>query len=174
MTRPLDVDWVTPELALGSRFDDAHVERLARDLGILHVVDLRIEACDDERLLRTHGIELLHLPTEDVCAIEDGMLREGVAWVNARLEREGRVLLHCAHGIGRSALLALCVLVARGDAPLDALARAKSARPVVAPSPEQLASFIRFCSDLRAERKTAWAIPSLRELAEIAYRDLLP
>jgi hypothetical protein len=173
MPRPLDADWITPELALGGRFDDEHVAMIAGDLGIRHVVDVRIEACDDEELLRAHGIELLHLPTEDVCAIEDGMLREGVAWVTARLEREGRVLLHCAHGIGRSALLTMCVLVARGEAPLDALSRMKAARPVVAPSPAQLASFVRFCAQLRAERPESWEVPSFPELAGIAYKNLL-
>jgi len=171
--RPLDADWITPELALGGRFDDEHVAGIARDLGIRHVVDVRIEARDDEELLRAHGIELLHLPTEDVCAIEDGMLREGVAWVVERVERNGRVLLHCAHGIGRSALLTLCVLVARGEAPLDALSRAKAARPVIAPSPAQLAAFARFSRRRRAERREGWEVPSLSELAAIAYRNLL-
>jgi hypothetical protein len=173
MTRPLDADWITPELALGGRFDDEHVARIAGDLGIRHVVDVRIEACDDEALLRAHGIELLHLPTEDVCAIEDGMLLEGVGWVNERLEREGRVLLHCAHGIGRSALLTVCVLVARGEAPLDALSRAKTARPVIAPSPAQLASFVRFCAQRRCQRPGSWEVPSFPELAEIAYKNLI-
>ena len=172
MRRPLDVDWITPSLAIGGRPDDEHVPLLARELGIRHVVDLRSEACDDALLLGEHGIELLHLPTEDVCAIEEGALRDGVAWVNARIEEGGRILVHCAHGIGRSALLSVCVLVARGDAPLEALARAKRARSVVAPSPAQLASFVRFCAEQRAVRAARWSVPSFPELAEIAYRNL--
>src|ERR1051326_4953060 len=104
MPRSLDLDWVTPPLAVGGRFDAEHVAPLASHHGIGHVVDLRLEACDDETTLVAHGIEFLHLPTEDVCAIEDATLREGVSWVNSRLESGGRVLVHCEHGIGRSAL----------------------------------------------------------------------
>src|SRR5512142_815655 len=65
----LDFDWVTPTLAVGARFAPSDAARLAREHEIRHVVDLRVEECDDERVLERHGIELLHLPTEDVCAI---------------------------------------------------------------------------------------------------------
>ena len=123
--RALDFDWVTPTLAVGAGFASADAARLAREHGIRHVVDVRVEECDDERVLRRHGIELLHLPTEDVCAIDDERIDDGVAWVNERLDRGERVLVHCQHGVGRSALLALCVLVSRGDEPLEALLRAK-------------------------------------------------
>ena len=169
MARPFDFDWLTPALAVGGRFDLEHVAPLAADHGIGHVVDLRLEACDDETTLVAHGIELLHLPTEDVCAIDDAVLREGVAWVIARMEGGGRVLVHCEHGIGRSALLALCVLVARGDSPIDALRRAKRARAVIAPSPEQLAAFSRFCAQWREDYATSWEIPRFSQLAAIAY-----
>ena len=169
----LDFDWVTPLLAVGAHFAAAEAARLAREHAIRHVVDLRLEACDDARALRRHGIELLHLPTEDVCAIDDGRIEEGVAWVNERLDRGSRVLIHCQHGIGRSALLALCVLVSRGDEPLDALIRAKEARRIVSPSPDQLAAFTRFCSLHRERAGAAWEIPSFDTLASIAYRHLV-
>jgi len=170
MPRSLDLDWVTPALAVGGRFDAEHVAPLASHHGIGHVVDLRLEACDDETTLVAHGIEFLHLPTEDVCAIEDATLREGVSWVNSRLESGGRVLVHCEHGIGRSALLALCVLVARGDSPMEALTRAKGARAVIAPSPEQLVAFARFCAQWRDDHAAPWEIPSFPQLAAIVYR----
>ena len=169
MARPFDFDWLTPALAVGGRFGLEQVAPLAADHGIGHVVDLRLEACDDETMLVAHGIELLHLPTEDVCAIEDAMLQQGVSWVNSRLESGGRVLVHCEHGIGRSALLALCVLVARGDSPMGALTRAKGARAVIAPSPEQLAAFARFCARWRDDHAADWDVPSFPQLAAIAY-----
>ncbi|HKB71916.1 MAG TPA: dual specificity protein phosphatase family protein [Thermoanaerobaculia bacterium] len=171
--RALDFDWVTPALAVGGRFAPSDAARLAREHSIRHVVDLRIEACDDDRVLRRHGIELLHLPTEDVCAIADEMIELGVAWVNERLDRGASVLIHCHHGIGRSALLTLCVLVSRGDEPLEALIRAKDARRVVSPSPEQLAAFARYCSALRERTGAAWDVPAFDALASIAYRHLV-
>ncbi len=47
------------------------------------------------------------------------------------------MLIHCQHGIGRSALLALCVLVDQGWQPLDALTHAKDRRAQVSPSRSQ-------------------------------------
>jgi predicted protein tyrosine phosphatase len=172
MTLSLDLDWITENLAVGGSFPAAHAAHLAESLGIRHVVDLREEACDDETRLSQNGIELLHLPTPDVCAIDESRIREGVAWVNARLDRGSRVLIHCEHGIGRSALLALCILVARGEPPLEALRRTKHARKIVAPSPEQLTAFSQYCSSWREGRDPSWEIPSFDELADIAYRHL--
>jgi predicted protein tyrosine phosphatase len=82
------------------------------------------------------------------------------------------VLVHCEHGVGRSALLALCVLVARGEAPLAALERAKSARPRVSPSPEQLAAFAAWVRRWAARSGAEVAVPTLDDLGRIAWRHL--
>jgi hypothetical protein len=168
----LDLDWVTPALAVGGRFPAEAAEYLATDLGVRHVVDLRVEACDDERVLHEHGVELLHLPTQDACGISLTMLDEGVAWVTEKLERGQKVYIHCEHGIGRSALLGVCVLVALGEAPLDALSRAKGARRKVSPSPEQLEAFRAWLSARRARGGGHGAVPTFDALASIAYSHL--
>jgi protein-tyrosine phosphatase len=132
-----NLDWITPELAVGGSFPTERAEHLAQALGIGAVVDLRAEACDDEALLRRCGLEFLHLPTIDHHAVSPAMLAAGVAFARHQLETGRRVLIHCEHGIGRSALLALCVLVDGGMDPLEALELAKSRRPHVSPSPAQ-------------------------------------
>jgi hypothetical protein len=167
----LDLDWVTPQLAVGGRFPADAAEHLALALGVRHVVDLRIEDCDDEHALRRHGIELLHLPTHDACAVSMRALDDGVTWVTEKLGRGLRVLIHCEHGIGRSALLAVCVLVAGGDEPLQALARAKGARARVSPSPAQLEAFREWLAR-RPARGGEPAVPSFDALAWIAYSHL--
>lgn len=163
---------MTPQLAVGGSYPASAAAHLARALGVRHVVDLRVETCDDERVLRRHGIELLHLPTRDTCAVSLPMLDDGVAWVGSRLARGEKVFVHCQHGIGRSALLVLCVLVARGDAPLRALERAKAARRKVSPSPEQLEAFRAWLASWRARTRSDLEIPTFDELAAIAYRHL--
>jgi predicted protein tyrosine phosphatase len=168
----LNLDWVAPGLAVGGRFPIEAAEYLAVRLGIRHVVDLRVEACDDAHLLSEHGITLLHLPTEDLCAIREPMLEEGVRWVTQQLERGHKVYIHCEQGVGRSATLALCVLVAGGEAPLEALERAKRARWQVSPSPEQLQAFMRWAEAWRARHGLPWSVPDFDELARIAYRHL--
>jgi protein-tyrosine phosphatase len=166
----IDLHFVTPELAVGASFPREAAARLAREHGIGRVVDLRLEARDDEAELRVHGIRLLHLPTEDCCAVSARHLRDGVAFAVDGLDRGERVFIHCQYGIGRSALLTLCVLVARGTPPLEAMARVKGARSVVSPSPEQLQAFVRYCREARGE--AAWAVPSVQAVGEIAWRHL--
>jgi predicted protein tyrosine phosphatase len=168
----LDLQFVAPDLAVGASYPMEAVARLAADHGIARVVDVRVEACDDEALLRLHGIRLLHLPTEDTRAIAQRMLREGVAFVSAGLDAGEAVLVHCQHGIGRSALLALCALVDRGAAPLAALEEAKRSRPVISPSPEQLEALRVFAGRVKAERGLPWEIPSLQALGAVAWSHL--
>ncbi len=171
-TWELNLDAMTPTLSVGGRYPMEAAAYLSGHLGIHSVVDVRVEACDDEQVLGQHGITLLHLPTQDMCAIRLPLILEGVAWVRSRLAQQERVLIHCEHGIGRSALLALCVLVEGGLAPLEALSLAKSRRSRVSPSPEQLRAFIAYTRALRASRDVPWDVPELDALATIAYSHL--
>ncbi|HXU61319.1 MAG TPA: dual specificity protein phosphatase [Polyangia bacterium] len=166
----LNFDWLTEVLAVGGCFPIQAAERLALEHGISRVVDLRDEDCDEELSLARHGIRLLHLPTQDCCAIARDSIAHGVAWVRAALRAKHRVLIHCQHGIGRSALLAMCVLVDQGMSPLAAMKLAKDARAVISPSPDQLRALMAFAAERRAGE--TWTVPSFDELAAIAYRHL--
>jgi predicted protein tyrosine phosphatase len=168
----IDLHFVAPGLAVGACYPMEHAARLAAEHGIGRVVDVRVEACDDEAVLRLHGIRLLHLPTEDTRAISQRRLTHGVEFVSEALDAGERVLIHCQYGIGRSALLALCVLVHRGAAPLSALEAAKRARPVISPSPEQLEALATFSAGVKAARPVPWEIPTVQALGEIAWRHL--
>lgn len=159
-------DWITSELAVGGCFPREDTHHLARAHDIGAVVDLRAEACDDQLHLARCGISFLHLPTPDNCGVSLEMLRQGVAFVRAQLDAERRVLVHCQHGIGRSALLALCVLVDDGHAPLAALALAKNRRAVVSPSASQYEAWALWLRDRGREP------PRFDDFAAIAYRHL--
>ena len=161
----MDLSWVTPHLALGGSFGMEEAVELAREQGIERVVDLRSERCDDEEVLRSHGVVLLKLPTDDGCAVSQEMLDEGVAWVDAQLAAGRRVFVHCEHGIGRSALLAVCVLVFRGHDPLEALGLLKQARRKASPSPQQLEAFRTWVS----RRAAGVPVPPLEALGRIAW-----
>jgi protein-tyrosine phosphatase len=168
----LNLSWVTRELAVGGRFPMAAAAHLATGLGIRRVVDVRVEEVDDEVVLRTHGIELLHLPTLDTRAVSIPMLHEGVRWIRAQLADGHKVYVHCEHGIGRSALVACCALVGQGLAPLEALEVAKRDRPQISPSPEQLQAFIDWAAEWSAMAPVPWRPPTLEQLTRIAYRHL--
>jgi protein-tyrosine phosphatase len=167
-----NLSWITPTLAVGGSFPAERTEELARAHRIAAVVDLRAEACDDEVLLRRHGVTFLHLPTLDAHAISPPMLRDGVAFVGRHLAAGVRVLIHCEHGAGRSALLALCVLVDRGHAPLDALALAKDGRAHVSPTPVQYEAWAAWLRARQATQRCDWEVPDFDAFRAIAYRAL--
>lgn len=165
-------DWIDPQLAVGGRFPAEHAALLASVHGIDAVVDLRLEDRDDEQLLRSHGITLLHLPTEDMCGVDADQLDHGVRFACDWLDRGRRVLIHCEHGIGRSATLALCVLVRRGSEPLAALGRMKDRRALVSPSPAQFACWQDWLERHRRSHAVPWTVPSFDDFQRIAYRHL--
>lgn len=161
-----DVSWLTPDLALGGCFPMEKAGMLASEHGIAAVVDLRQEYCDDEQQLDAAGIRFLHLPTPDLHPVSVDMLDAGVTFTREQNDAGNKVLIHCQHGIGRSALLALCVLVDRGWDPLDALKHAKDQRWQVSPSRLQYDGWARW---LASRGKQA---PDYHTFGCIAYRHL--
>src|SRR6187397_2607840 len=102
----IDLSWITPELGVGGSYPSA--QRLAREHGIAAAVDLRADMWDEEVLVEADGLELLHLPAHEVSGVSLPHLCDGVAFVVRHVEAGRKVIVRCEHGIGRSALLALC------------------------------------------------------------------
>ena len=163
MKHGLNLSWVAPGLAVGGAFRPMQVEGL-RELAIHRVVDVRAERCDDRGLLARHGIELLHLPTADLSPLDRSSLVRGVEWVCDGLERSDGVLIHCEHGIGRSASLACCVLMARGFTLVQAMEMLVRARARVSPSPAQIDALIDWVKERFGRRV------GREELTAILYR----
>lgn len=163
-----DFSWVAPDLAVGGAFPIERAAELASAHGVGAVVDLRDEGCDDRGALQSCGIDyFLHLPTPDLEGVSQAMLDDGVAFSRACARSGRRLLIHCAHGIGRSATLALCVLVDRGSPPLEALRLAKDARSLVSPSLAQYKAWAAW-----VERWGLGPAPTYEAFGLIAYRHL--
>jgi protein-tyrosine phosphatase len=94
------------------------------------------------------------------------MLDRGVRFVREHAAAGKGVLIHCQHGIGRSALLALCVLVDEGWEPLEALAHAKDIRAAVSPSRSQYGGWAAW---LESHGRP---VPDYHAFGCIAYRHL--
>lgn len=161
-----DFHWLTDHVAVGGCFPIERAADLAAKHAIRAVVDLRAEDCDDENRLREQRIDFLHLPTPDLQPASAAMLERGVEFAAEHVAHGDRVLIHCQHGIGRSALLALCVLVDQGWGPLDALRHAKDKRAVISPSLSQYQGW----SEWLASRGVA--APDYHTFGCIAYRRL--
>ena len=147
----LNMSWVTDNLALGGRIHPADIRALART-GITHVVDTRSEYCDDAQALAKEHIELLHLPTADTKPLTIEQMMQGAKWVHERTQQGGRVLIHCEHGVGRSALLTCAVLVYSGMHAQDALLLVQQKRWQAAPNHKQVERLREFEAALVAEQ----------------------
>lgn len=167
-----NLTWIIPDLAVGGRLPPERVAHLAGPLAVGAVIDLRSEDRDDAAHLARHGIRFLHLPTDDHGALAPADIRQGLAFAGAAGRAETRLLVHCEHGIGRSATLALCILVERGYAPLDALRLCKDRRAVFSPSPAQFECWAAWLEGWRRDRRPDWEVPEFDSLAAIAYRHL--
>ncbi len=154
--------WITPHLLVGGVVAPGEWAELAAE-GVRAAVDLRDEAADDAEALARLGIAFLRLPTVDDHAPTQEALDRGVAFVRAA---DGPVLVHCREGVGRSATLALCVLVDAGDTPTEALRRAKDARWQVSPGPPQFEAWAEWLL------RRGIAPPTFDAFAAVAYRHL--
>lgn len=161
-----DLDWLMAGLAVGGCFPMRHAAQLAQRHGIRGVVDLREEDRDDQKALERAGLRLLHLPTPDLYPAPVPMLDEGVAFAREHIDRGEGVLVHCQHGIGRSPLLALCVMVDSGFEPLQALEQAKDRRLCISPSEAQYRGWADW---LLSHGHT---VPDYHSFGCIAYRHL--
>lgn len=163
-----DFDWIAGGLAIGACFAPGSAAMLASEHGVGAVIDVRLEACDDPAELAACGLRFLHLPTADHCGVSLPMLDAGVAFARDAAQDARSLLVHCREGIGRSAVVALCILVDRGLPPLEALSQAKAARAKVSPSRAQYESWANWLRR-RAPRAT---IPTYHEFGCVAYRHL--
>lgn len=161
-----DLSWIQPDMAVGGSFPTDQAAELVRG-GIGAVIDLRAECCDDGRHLSACGLEFLHLPTQDMAGVSQPMLDLGVEFARDVARARCRTLIHCEHGIGRSATLALCCLADRGFEPLAALTLIKTARALVSPSEAQYRAWVTWL-----ERHGCGDAPSYSEFGMIAYRHL--
>jgi protein-tyrosine phosphatase len=133
----LNMNWVTEHLAVGGRVHPADIAALAR-AGVTHIIDTRLEYCDDADALARAQIELLHLPTRDTRALTVAQLEHGAQWAAERMQEGGRVLIHCEHGVGRSVLLTCAVLVHGGMRAQQALWLVQKKRWQAAPNHRQI------------------------------------
>jgi len=147
----LNMSWITTHLAVGGRVHPDDIKALAA-VGITHVVDTRSEYCDDAEALAKEHIEFLHLPTPDTKPLTIEQMLKGSQWVQERMKQGGRVLIHCEHGVGRSALLTCAVLVYDGMHAYDALHLVQEKRWQAAPNHRQVRRLREFESAVVASR----------------------
>jgi protein-tyrosine phosphatase len=128
----MDMTWITGRLALGGGIWNAQNMADVARAGITHIIDMQIEF-DDTQLAEPHGIEVLWNPTDDDFQSKPlELFQRGVDFAAQALETEGtRVLIHCAAGVHRAAMMMLAVLGSEGWEMEEAMRMIVARRPVV-------------------------------------------
>ena len=124
-----NVNQITDQLFVGGFIDRHDWSRLFAQ-GITVDVNLQAERQDRFIYSAQHPEAYLWLPTMDHSAPDLRALHAGVAFVQAALRQEQKVLIHCHAGMGRSALLCCAVLVAEGLTVEAAWQLVKQQRPI--------------------------------------------
>lgn len=146
---PPDLDFITDSLAVGGALSSDRQIGALPSLGITAVVDMRSESRDNVAELERLGIHFLHLPTRDRRPPSQEDLETGSNWVLREIEtvKDGKVLIHCQHGMGRSVILAGAVLLKMGYDWREALRLIKSKRRGVSPLYHQIAALATFAEN---------------------------
>jgi protein-tyrosine phosphatase len=128
----MDMTWITGRLALGGGIWNAQNMADVARAGITHIIDMQIEF-DDTQLAAPHGIQVLWNPTDDDFRFkEPELFQRGVEFANQALVPEDtRVLIHCAAGVHRAAIMMLAVLCSQGWDINEAMQMIVARRPVV-------------------------------------------
>ncbi|MDZ7360094.1 MAG: dual specificity protein phosphatase family protein [candidate division KSB1 bacterium] len=133
-SRPRGGDWLEDEIRSWRRVDlDVIVSLLTSD----EIADL--DLAREAELCHAHGLQFLSFPIVDrsVPSSRKAAL-DFVSTLEKVLAEGKRLLIHCRQGIGRSALIAACLLVLSGLQPETAFRRVGTARGVSVPeTPEQ-------------------------------------
>lgn len=128
----MDMTWITARLALGGGIWNAENMADVARAGITHIIDMQIEF-DDTQLAQPHGIEVLWNPTDDDFQSKPAdLLQRGVDFAaKALADENSRLLIHCAAGVHRAAMMTLAVLCSEGWDQNSAMHLISARRPVV-------------------------------------------
>jgi len=141
LPRPRGEDWLTDEVVGW------------RNAGVDVVVSLLTPGEDSElglkeeaKVARQHGLTFINFPISDYSVpVSKGLTQKLVTELKDRLSRGNCIGIHCRQGIGRSSLVAACVLVTSGESPVSAFEQIQNARglavPDTAEQKEWVASF---------------------------------
>jgi dual specificity MAP kinase phosphatase len=97
---------------------------------------MRTRSLNDKKF--AEYFEILNLPTPDFHAPTLDHLQQGVAFINAQVEQNGKIYIHCRLGEGRGPTMVIAYLLALGMTYEDALATVKKVRPFIGLSKAQV------------------------------------
>ena len=149
-SRPRGGDWLEDEVRSWRR---ANVDVIVSLLTSDEIVDL--DLAQEAKFCQKYGLQFLSFPIIDRSVPPS---RKAAANFLSKLDdalTEGKCLaVHCRQGIGRSALIAACLLVSSGVEPATAFQQITAARGVVVPETLEQRQWVKdFARDLAVKIK---------------------
>ncbi len=145
MPRPRGGDWLEDEIQAWRQSGvDVVVSLLTRE----EQSDLNLS--EEESLCRANNVEFVSFPIVDRNVPSSAeAFSDQVAKLAERLADGKNIAIHCRQGIGRAALIAICILIWSGLEPTAAIERVGAARGCVVPeTAEQRRWIIDFARSL--------------------------
>lgn len=149
MARPRGGDWLFDEI---KALHEAGVDVLVSLLTFLEVSEF--DLAEEETLCRQHGITCYSFPILDysvplLSAQTDAFIEQ----LASHLSAGKHVALHCRQGLGRSPLIAACILILNGFAPDEAFTLLSKVRgypvPETAEQKEWAIAFSHYSNSLQ-------------------------
>ena len=138
LARPRPGDWLEDEISDWRRLEVHVVVSLLEPSEALHL-GLETEA----ELCIASGIDFVSFPIPDVqVPVSEAPLQALVTGLLTHLEGGRNVGIHCRGGVGRSAVIAACLLVAAGTSPEEALNAISIARGVGVPETDAQRAYV--------------------------------
>ena len=151
--RPRGGDWLEDEV---QAWQDAGLDQVVSFLTPDEVADLDLSK--EEAWCQAHDLQFMSFPIPDrgVPASRTATLTL-VHHLEHALASGQRIAVHCRQGIGRSALLAACVLVAAGAEPETAFQHLSAARGCAVPETVEQQEWVKACAPaLSVPGKGVW------------------
>lgn len=147
--RPRGGEWLEDEIASWRR---AGVNTIFSLLMPEEEVDLGIAG--EAAAVKAHGLKFMSYPIPDRQVPDsESDLAAAIQVFEDELASGSNVVLHCRQGIGRTGLVAACLLIAKGMDPETAVARLSAARGLEVPeTPEQRLWIDRYADTLATIR----------------------
>ena len=105
--------WIDENLAIAPMPLEERIEDLAKTFKAVVVLEEDWELDYDIQQWRKFGVNVKHLPILDFGTPDLNDLHELINWINREIEN-GKVLVHCLGGIGRSGMIAAAYLISKG------------------------------------------------------------